>query len=78
MKGGKRKVSRDTDPGDETEARKPSPEEIVRSRVEQRFRDLGFNQLQAEALADAGVDWHKAERMIDNGCDHLVALDILV
>lgn len=77
MKGGKRKVSPDTDPGDETQPQKPPPEDIVRSHVEERFRHLGFNELQAETLADAGVDWHEAERLIDKGCDHLVALDIL-
>lgn len=66
------------DPADETEARKPTEVEIVRSHVEERFRNLGFNTMQAEALADAGADWHEAERLIVKGCDHEIALDILV
>lgn len=65
------------DPADETTARQPTEQEIVRSHVEQRFRDLGFNELQAQALADLGVDWHDAEKLLDKGCDHPVALDIL-
>lgn len=65
------------DPADETEARKPTEVEIVRSHVEERFLELGFNVLQAEALADAGADWHEAERLIEKGCPHSTALDIL-
>lgn len=66
------------DPGDETVPRKPTEVEIVRSHVEERFRNLGFNTMQAEALADAGADWHDAERLIVRGCGHEIALDILV
>ncbi len=50
---------------------------MTRSYVELQLASLGFNPAQVEALADAGVDWHAAERLLDSGCDHLTALDIL-
>ena len=33
-----------------------------------RFRELGFPDVQAEKLADAGVDWHAAEDLLERGC----------
>ena len=63
------------DPGDET--RVPSDDEKTLSWVEQQFRTLGFNELQAVALADAGADWHEAQRLIRSGCPFLTAVDLL-
>ena len=63
------------DPGDET--RVPSDDEKTLSWVEQQFRTLGFNELQAVALADAGADWHEAQRLIRSGCPFLTVVDLL-
>lgn len=63
------------DPGDET--RVPSDDEKTLSWVEQQFRTLGFNELQAVALADAGADWHEAQRLIRSGCPYLTVVDLL-
>lgn len=52
--------------------------ERVLSHVEQMLREeCGFNAHQAAALAEAGVDWHEAKRLITLGCDHLTAVDLL-
>lgn len=45
--------------------------------IEERFLELGFNHLQAEALREARADWHQAERMLDQGCSHEHATLIL-
>lgn len=60
-----------------TVARAPTSEERTRSWVEERFRALGFNSLQAEALADCGADWHEAENLIIKGCRRETAVDLL-
>lgn len=65
-----------TMPDPET-GREPSEDERTVSWVEERFRELGFNDRQAAVLADARADWHEAKRMLDRGCPHLDAVDIL-
>ena len=65
------------DPGDETDAHDPSDDEKTLSWVEQQFRELGFNELQAVALAEAGADWHEAQRLLKSGCPFLTAVDLL-
>ena len=40
--------------------------------------ECGFNDMQAIALAEAGVDWHEAKRLIDRGCSHELAVDLLL
>lgn len=63
----------------EPEPRAPDEREIVLSNVEKLLRDeCGFNPWQAASLAEAGVDWHYAKKLIDRGCSHEVALDILL
>lgn len=64
--------------GREPPPRRPTEAERVLANVELRFLDLGFNPLQAAALADAGTDWHAAERLLDCGCSHETAVDILL
>lgn len=67
-------------PGHEEEApRAPDEAERVLSHREQMFRDeLKFNEWQAISLAEAGVDWHAAKALLDKGCSHDFALDILL
>lgn len=55
----------------------PTPEERTRSWVEERLRSLGFNCLQAEALADASASWHEAENLLVKGADHDTIVDLL-
>ena len=57
--------------------RPPTDEERTRSWIEERFRALGFNTLQAEVLADAGADWHEAENLIIRGARHETVVDLL-
>ena len=61
----------------EVEAREPSEHEKVLSNVESHFRRIGFNEWQAAELADLGIDWHDAERLLKRGCSHEHAIDIL-
>lgn len=63
-------------PEDAVEARHPTSEEKTRSWVEERFRELGFNCLQAEALADADASWHEAEKLIIKGARHNTVVDL--
>lgn len=66
-------------PEPEPETRGPSEEEKVLSHREQMFRDvLLFNEWQAISLAEAGVDWHEAQTLLEKGCSHEFALDILL
>ena len=58
--------------------RQPTEEERVISNVEYHLRELGFNTIQAEALAAVGVDWHRAKHLLDSGCSHETAVDILL
>jgi hypothetical protein len=64
-------------PPDWTEPRDPTDEEKTETWVEERFRELGFNELQSRALTISRADWHQAKRLLDNGCPHLEAVDIL-
>ena len=42
--------------------RYPTEAERVVTNVEYHLREMGFNTMQAEALAKAHVDWHRALR----------------
>ena len=66
----------DQDPGDE-QPRHPTERERVETFVQERFRELGFNEHQAVALADNGVDWHQARTLIESGCSIEHAILIL-
>lgn len=46
------------------QARGPDEHEVTLSWVEERFRELGFNDFQAAALAEAGADWHYAHHIL--------------
>lgn len=59
-------------------ARVLSEEARVRAHVELRFLTLGFDELEARALASSGADWHEAKRLLDAGCPLAVALEILL
>lgn len=58
--------------------RPPDEWEIVASWVEERFRDLGFDDELAVLMADQGVDWHVARGLLEKGCSHSLALLILL
>lgn len=60
------------------EPRPPSEHERVLSYQEQRFMELGFNVLQAAELAESGVDWHDADRLLEHGCPLEMSLLILL
>ena len=60
------------------EAREPEEFERVLSYIEERLRAVGYNDWQAAALADAGVDWHLAVALLREGCDTDTAVDILL
>ena len=66
-----------TPPPEWTEARAPTDAEKTETWVEERFRELGFNELQSRALAVVRADWHDAKRLLESGCSHLTAVDIL-
>jgi hypothetical protein len=61
----------------EEEPRPPSQEERMRSHLEERFRRMGFNELQVEVLIDKRIDTHTVEDLISKGCDPPVAFDIV-
>ncbi len=63
---------------EQSEPRAPDDFEKTMSWVEERLRECGFNSWQAVSLAEAGVDWHQAKLLIDLGCSHETALDILL
>ena len=63
---------------DEDEARVPTEAERVRADVEAWLEKAGYNAFQAEALVDAGVDWHVAVKLLERGCDPETAVDILL
>lgn len=43
----------------------------------EQFLRLGFPTEQAGLLAEMGVEWHDAKRLIADGCPHEIAYDIL-
>jgi hypothetical protein len=51
--------------------------DVVLWRVTQ-FQRLGFEKADAMLLADEGVDWHEAERLLEQGCDPHLALMLLL
>lgn len=42
-----------------------------------KFLELGFSWLEARMLADAGADYHQAERLLDVGCPRHLVFDLL-
>ena len=72
-------------PGGKKDEPEPEPaprlpdehERVFTYRVLMLEQECGFNILQAEALAVCGVDWHEAKSLIDRGCDHNTAVDLL-
>ena len=62
----------------EEEVREPIEADRVRASVEEWLEKAGYNTFQAEALVDAGVDWHAAVELLKAGCDPDTAVDILL
>lgn len=64
------------------EPRVPTEREKVASHIEQQLVQVGFNILQAEAIAEAsladpaGEHWRRAVALVAKGCDHLTAVDL--
>lgn len=56
----------------------PDESDRVWQHVVQQLEALGFNAMQAMSLADAGVDWHEAHKLIHKGCSPETAIDILL
>jgi hypothetical protein len=62
------------------------PPEEERSREEMKLRSwqfdnlvrLGFDELAAARLVDAHVDWHEAEKLLEQGCSEERAVEILL
>lgn len=79
LRGGRENERTEMDAA-ETEAEAHAPEEADRvlSHVEEMFRQLGFNEFQAIAFADARADWHRADNLIKNGCSHELVVEILL
>jgi len=71
-------MARATGPDLSAVPRPPTESERVLANVELRFLDLGFNPLQAAALAEAHADWHEAECLLALGCELETAVDILL
>ena len=68
-----------TPPEPEPEPPRPPDEyEKLLAFEEQMFAALGFNEWQAIALAEAGVSWHDAKPLIERGCKHETAVDLLL
>ena len=42
------------------------------------FCESGYERYQAESLIEAGVDWHKADELLQGGCPSMLAVKILV
>ena len=64
----------------EANAEVSEPDEMDRvwDHVVKQMESLGFNPVQAISLADAGVDWHEAQRLLNKGCPHERAMHILI
>jgi hypothetical protein len=43
----------------------------------ERFKELGFDDGEAQWLVMVGVDWHEAQRLILRGCDLVMVKRIL-
>jgi len=62
------------------------PPEQERSAEEMKLRSwrfdnlvrLGFDKLTAARLVDAHVDWHEAEKLLEQGCSEERAVEILL
>lgn len=58
--------------------RQPDEYEVLLSFREQQFRDvLGFSDTASIILAEAGADWHEAEKLLLAGCPRDVVLNLL-
>lgn len=43
-----------------------------------QLRRAGFDDLRANTLAASDADWHRAIEMVNAGCDHKTATDIVL
>jgi hypothetical protein len=43
-----------------------------------QFVDLGFQDTDASLLAEAGIDWHVAQDLVEAGCSNEHAVKILL
>jgi hypothetical protein len=53
------------------------PPEVLVYRVA-RFLDLGFDQHDADLLANTRADLHRVKKMVQNGCSISLAIQILL
>lgn len=58
-------------------AQPPTGKQMVDTWVEERLRELGFDDVQAVTLRMARADWHQAARLLDLGCDHDLVVRVL-
>lgn len=71
-------------PGPLSQKPEPEPEEpcgdelAVRAWRLERFLALGYGEVEAALLADAGADHHRAELLLRAGCPPDLALRILL
>ena len=64
---------------DEPPEEKRSAEQIqLRSWRFNNLVRLGFDKLTATRLVDAHVDWHEAEKLLEQGCSEERAVEILL
>lgn len=43
----------------------------------EQYDRLGFSVHEAELLLDSHADWHALERLLDDGCPHILAREIV-
>jgi hypothetical protein len=65
-------------PGLADETRAPTQQEREEAELERRLVQAGYNDWQAAALVEARVDCHLAVKLLEQGCDPEVAVDILL
>jgi hypothetical protein len=65
----------EVDPAEEAERRKE--EEVVKWRT-LRLVGAGYSSVNAELLARSTADLHRAESLLEKGCDQILALRILL
>lgn len=58
-------------------AEAPEHERVYLHRVD-AFRRLGYDDLEAEYLAQSGVDWHEIEALLAKGCSLNLAARIVM
>ena len=55
----------------------PTEEELIRGHLLKQYTRLGFTVPQAERMIEEGLDWHEAEKLVEQGCDPSLAFAIL-